>query len=88
MATAPVLDSVTPAGPVTAAVGSKITFVVVAHDADTKSEVFSFTVTDAEGNVSAPSVPVTVNWVDALTLKVTTNGSSPIVVSGMTATVG
>ena len=84
---APVLDSVTPVGPITANVGSKVTFTATAHDPDTKSEVFTFTVTDPAGNVSQPA-SITVNWVDAMTLKVTTNGSSPIAVNGMTAVVG
>jgi hypothetical protein len=85
--TPPVIDSVSPAGPITAQVGSKVTLTVTAHDADTHAGTATLTVTDSRGNVSQPA-NVAINWVDGLTLQCTMDDNTPVSVSGMVATVG
>jgi hypothetical protein len=84
---APVIDSVSPAGPITAQTGTKVTLTVVAHDADTHTGNVHLVVTDSAGNASQP-VDVPIQWVDGLTLVATTDDGTPVTVSGMVATVG
>ena len=83
----PVIDSVTPSGPVQATTGSKVTLTVVGHDPDAKTENVTLTMTDPEGNVSQPfTVPF--QWTDGpLVLKAVTDGTSVVTVSGMTVVV-
>lgn len=52
---APVITSVTPPGPIQAAVGTSFTVTVVAQDADARTETLQITATDGAGNVSAVS---------------------------------
>lgn len=84
---APIIDSVTPAGPIQATVGTKVTLTVVGHDPDAKTENITLTLTDPEGNASQPfTVPF--QWTDGpLVLKAVTSGASVVAVSGMTVTV-
>lgn len=83
----PVIDSVSPAGPITAQTGSKVTLTVAAHDDDTHTGNVHLVVNDGQGNTSQP-VDVAIHWVDGLTLIATTDDGKPVTVSGMTATVG
>lgn len=66
----PVIDSVTPPGPLTLAPGQSVTFNVAAHDPDTRSGTATFTVSDAAGNVTP--VVVAVSVADPLTFAATT----------------
>jgi hypothetical protein len=84
--TPPVIDSVTPAGPITANVGDKVTLTVVAHDADTHTGNVQLVVNDGESDSQPVTVPI--QWVDGLTLVVTTDDGKPVTVNGMTAVVG
>lgn len=71
---APVIDSVTPAGPLTLSPGQRVQFDLAAHDPDNKSGATTFTVTDGSGNASPISVAVQVS--DPLTYSaVTTVGT-------------
>jgi hypothetical protein len=68
--TVPVIDSITPPGPLTLAPGQQVVFTVAAHDPDTRTGSATFTVTDGAGNVSTGSAAFTV--VDPLTYTATT----------------
>lgn len=85
---APIIDSITPPGPITAKAGSTLSFVVVAHDADAKQETLSIVATDAEGNASAPAT-VVISWSDPVTITATlpAGSASKATVSGTTVTV-
>jgi hypothetical protein len=83
----PVIDSVSPAGPITAQVGTQVTLTVTAHDDDTRTGTVHLVVTDSAGNASQP-VDVPIQWVDGLILVATTDDGTPVTVSGMVATVG
>ena len=67
----PVIDSVTPSGPVQATTGSKVTL----------------TMTDPEGNVSQPFTVPFQWTDGPLVLKAVTDGTSVVTVSGMTVVV-
>lgn len=85
---APVIDSMTPAGPITAKTGSTVQIAVVAHDVDARTEQLSIVATDAEGNASAPAV-VPITWTDPVTISASLPAGSPSTVSvvGTTVTV-
>lgn len=85
----PVIDSVTPAGPVSAAVGSKVTLTVVGHDPDNRTTNVHLQLDDGDGNLSAPViVPITWSEGTAPTLLATTDDGTPVSVKGLVATVG
>lgn len=86
-ATAPVIDSVTPAGPISAPVGAKVKLTVAGHDADGRTVNVTLALDDGEGNVSAPVV-VAIQFTEALTLVASTDDGTPVSVSGLVATVG
>jgi 6-phosphogluconolactonase (cycloisomerase 2 family) len=67
----PVIDSVSPPGPLNLTPGQSVVFTIAAHDPDTKTGASTFTVTDAEGNATQVTVNLTVN--DPLTYSATTN---------------
>jgi hypothetical protein len=67
----PIIDSVTPAGPLTLTPGQAVTFNVAAHDPDTKSGAATITVTDSANNATQVQVALTVN--DPLTYSAVTN---------------
>ena len=79
-ARAPVIDSVTPAGPVSKPFGGTVTVTVVAHDADARTETLSIVATDAEGNASTPA-QVQLTWTDPVTITATLPAGSPSTVS-------
>jgi hypothetical protein len=83
----PVIDSVTPAGPIAANTGDKVKLTVVAHDDDSHTGSVRLVVTDSAGNKSQP-VTVPIQWTDGLTLSATTDDGTPVSVSGMVVTVG
>ncbi len=87
--TKPVIDSVSPAGPITANVGDKVTLTVVAHDPDARSTTLTIVATDPEGNDSLPSL-VTLAWADGpITFaKSSTDDGTPVSVKGNVITVG
>jgi hypothetical protein len=58
---APVIDSVTPPGPLTLAPGQTVTFNVAAHDPDTRNGTATFSVSDSQGNVTPVQVAVSVS---------------------------
>jgi hypothetical protein len=66
----PIIDSVSPAGPLTLAPGQSVTFNVAAHDPDTRSGSATFVVTDAANNATPVVVNLTV--ADTLTFSATT----------------
>lgn len=82
----PVIDSVTPAGPITAQVGSKVTVNVVAHDDDTHDSTLVIQVKDAAGNLSQPAT-VALKWVDNMVLVASVDDGKPVTISGMTVSV-
>lgn len=86
---APVITSVTPPGPITAADGTAVVVTVAAQDADARTETLQITATDAEGNASAV-VEVPIVWTDPVTItaKIKEAGSPTVVtVSGNKVTV-
>jgi hypothetical protein len=66
----PIIDSVTPAGPVSLTPGQSVDFTVVAHDPDTRSGAATFNVTDSGGNNATP-VTITVAIADNVTITAT-----------------
>lgn len=85
---APVI-AVVPAGPITAPVGTVLTFAVTATDADNRVETLQITGTDPEGNVSQVA-EVKLTWVDPVTVHagIKEAGSPTVVtVAGSTVTV-
>lgn len=84
----PVIDSVSPAGPISAVTGTKVSITVSAHDPDAKTTTLTGTVTDPEGNVS-DQFTVKINFSDGpLTLQAKTDDGTPVTTSGLTAIVG
>lgn len=83
----PVIDSVTPAGPITAAVGSKVVVTVVGHDDDTHTVTLVGHLVDGTGAKSA-QFTVPIHFVDGLTLVASVDDATPVVVDGLTVTVG
>lgn len=86
---APVITSVTPAGPSSAPTGTTLTFTVAAQDADARTETLQITATDAEGNASAVS-QVSLVFTDPVTItaKIKEAGSpTQVTVAGNVVTV-
>lgn len=86
---APVITSVTPAGPISSPVGTSFTVTVVAQDADARTETLQVTATDAEGNVSAvASVPLVFTDPVTISAKIKEAGSpTQVTVAGNVVTV-
>lgn len=86
---APVITSVTPAGPIIAKDGTSVVLTVAAQDADARTETLQITATDEAGNKSAVA-EVLLTWTDdvAISAKIKETGSPTVVtVAGNKVTV-
>lgn len=79
--TPPVIDSLTPAGPIVANVGTVVSVKAVAHDVDARTETFDVVPVNILSGQRGAKQSLQLVWTDPITFEVTGPAGSPTVVN-------